>query len=107
MANRKINGAAFERRLDLALTDNADIEAYRYRRDDGAALIIAFTDHGERLGRRDWPDRRADLQVGPALLPGWTGRLRVTDHLGLDRVLEGATVTVTLDHRPLYLEVAP
>lgn len=107
VANRKINGAAFERRLDLALTDNADIEAYRYRRDDGAALIIAFTDHGERLGRRDWPDRRADLQVGPALLPGWTGRLRVTDHLGLDRVLEGATVTVTLDHRPLYLEVAP
>ena len=107
VANRMINGAAFERRLDLTQTDNADIEAYRYRRADGSALIVAFTDHGERLGKRDWPDRRADLQVGPALLPGWTGRLRVTDHLGVSRSLDGATVTVTLDQRPLFLEVAP
>jgi hypothetical protein len=107
VANRMINGAAFERRLDLSQTDNADIEAYRYRRLDGSALIIAFTDHGERLGKRNWPDRTADLQVGPALLSGWTGRLRVTDHLGGSRDVSGATVTVTLDQRPLYLEVLP
>lgn len=107
VANRMINGAAFERRLDLSQTDNADIEAYRYRRLDGSALLIAFTDHGERLGKRNWPDRSADLQVGPALLSGWTGRLRVTDHLGGSRDVSGATVTVTLDQRPVYLEVLP
>lgn len=106
-ASRLLGGALFERRLDFAETGDLAIEAYRFRRPDGVALLVAFTDHGERLGKRGQEDLAGSLLVDAALLPGWTGRLRLTDHLGAEEVLSGQRIPIALDHRPRYVEVLP
>lgn len=106
-AARLLGGARFERRLDFAETGDLAIEAYRFRRPDGSALLVAFTDHGERLGKRSQQDLQAELTLDATLLPGWTGRLRVTDHLGTEQVQSGARIPVDLDHRPRYVEPLP
>ena len=106
-AGRLLAGASFERRLDFAETGDLAVEAYRFRRPDGSALLLAFTDHGERLGKRGQEDLTAEWVLTPALLPGWTGRVRVTDYLGQVLQQSGASIPVALDHRPRYVEVAP
>lgn len=103
----RLNGARFDRKLDASETGDVRIEAYRFIRDDGDALLTVFTDHGERLGRRGTAALRLPFTVDAALLPGYAGRLRVIDHLGAERIELGERVTLTLSHAPLYLVVAP
>lgn len=112
-AQEQLRGLSFERVLEPALTGSSQVEAYRFRHPlSGAYRLAAFTDSGERLGRRGpggvqpTPVRRT-LRLGPSLLPDWTGRVRLTDHLGVSTLREGATVDVDLSEAPLYAEAVP
>jgi len=102
---RLLDGAVYDRQLTAAETGDAAIEAHRVTLSSGRQALVAFTDHRERLGRRGWTDLVRDLVVGPALLDGWTGRVRVVDHLGAGQTRSGATVTVGLTHAPVAVVV--
>ena len=41
------------------------------------------------------------------LLPGWTGKIKVTDHLGQVSLRSGTTIGVALSEAPVYVEVLP
>lgn len=104
-------GARYERQLSASETGRAEAEAHLLRLADGQAALVAFTDHGAPLGKITGgvpvPDIEHDLVVGPALLPGWTGRLEITDMTGRREIRSGATITVRLSYRPQYLRVVP
>lgn len=103
--------ARYGRQLTAFETGSTELEAHQVTLANGRAALVAFTDHGAPLGKitggRPLPDVEHDLVVGPALLDGWTGRLRIIDGQGQARVESGATVTVHLDYRPQYLVVEP
>ncbi len=42
-----------------------------------------------------------------SVLPGWTGRIAVTDHLGNTTYHDGTSVTLTLTQAPVYVRPAP
>jgi hypothetical protein len=104
-------GARYGRQLTGSETGSAEVEAHKVLLANGHAALVAFTDHGAPLGKitggRPVADVEHDLVVGPALLDGWTGKLRIVDALGVARVESGATVTVHLTYRPQYLIVEP
>ena len=102
-----LGAATYDRRLTVAETGAFVIEAHRVTLADGRAALVAFTDHGDRLGRRGAINVAADLTVGPVNLPGWTGRARVTSYLGEAVAVGGPTVTVPLTFAPTYIEVLP
>lgn len=104
VASAALSGARYDRHL---LDVGFAVEAHRLKREDGRHLLVAFTDTGDRLGRRGTNIVQTDFTVRPEILPGWTGRVRVTSYLGDTRVETGDAVVVPLDHRPTYIEVVP
>ena len=110
-AGRLLAGARYVRQLNRDETGSAQVEVHLVQLALGGSALVAFTDHGQPLGKvtagRPVPDVVAELLVGPDTLPGWTGRLRVVDMLGAEEVLTGATVRVPLTFRPVYLQPAP
>ncbi|MFQ5459717.1 MAG: hypothetical protein ACE5EL_02875, partial [Anaerolineae bacterium] len=66
----------------------------------------AFTDNGERLGRVGYPPLVVSWTVTSAVLPDWTGSLRITDHLGAvsHHANVGAGYTLALEQAPVYVE---
>jgi len=104
-ASRLLAGARYDRQLTAAEAGDPAIEAHRVVLAGNRSALVAFTDHGERLGRRGSPDLARDLVVGPALLDGWTGRVRIVDHLGASRIESGATVRVPLTFAPVAVIV--
>jgi hypothetical protein len=91
----------------VADTGSFAIEAHRVRLASGRSALVAFTDNGDRLGKRGATNVSADLTVGPGLLPGWTGRVRITATDGTTTTASGSTVTVPLTYAPTYVEVLP
>ncbi len=83
------------------------VEAHRLLLPDGRSALVAFTDHGRNLGSRRAADVMRSLTVDEELVGEWTGRLRIIDHLGEERVLTGDSVEVRLTYRPQYFVVEP
>ena len=106
-ASDALSGATYVRQLSPGETGGASVEAHRVDTADGRAAMVAFTDHGERLGKRGAEDVTRTLRVDSSTLPGWTGRVRVTDYIGESRVETGDSVTVWLTYEPTYLVVEP
>ncbi len=102
-----LSGAELDRRLSPAETGSAQIEAWRMRLRSGRLGLVAFTDNGERIGRRGFPPVVRDLTIDASILPDWTGTLRITDHLGNQRQESGSSVSVQLGQAPLYIETIP
>jgi hypothetical protein len=105
----RLAGARYVRQLAASELGTTEIQAFLFTGHNGRPLLVAFTDHGQALGKKSGGnvvrDRERDLVVGEALLPGWTGRVRLTDFLGAQREESGDGVSVHLTYRPLYVEV--
>jgi hypothetical protein len=112
-AQAQLAGLAFDALVPLTQTGSPETEAYRFRNpSSGAYRIAAFTDSGERLGRRGSPSGVPtpvvrSMLFNAAVLPGWTGRIKVTDHLGQATQLTGTNIAVTLSEAPVYVEAVP
>jgi hypothetical protein len=104
---RLFGGVRYDRQLTVAETGSVEVEAHRVILPNGRAALVAFTDHGERLGKRNQPDPQRDLVVGADVLPGWTGRVSIVDYQGHTRLESGARVTVPLTFAPTYILVEP
>jgi hypothetical protein len=117
-AQAQLSGLVFDAVIPLNQTGSAQTEAYRFR-DPASGLyrVVAFTDSGERLGKRGprvgaptppppTPVLRT-MVFGAAVLPGWTGKIKVTDHQGQVSLRSGTTIAVTLGEAPVYVEALP
>ena len=117
-AQAQLAGLDFDSLIPLTQTGSAQTEAYRFR-DPASGLyrVVAFTDSGERLGKRGPGSGGATpppptpvlrtLVFSAAVLPGWTGKIKVTDHLGQVSLRSGTTIGVALSEAPVYVEVLP
>lgn len=47
------------------------------------------------------------MVFGAAVLPGWTGKIKVTDHQGQVTLRSGTTIAVALGEAPVYVEALP
>jgi len=111
VAADQLAGALYDRQLSPDETGSADIEAYRFVKLNGSALVICWTDTGERFGRIGTPSIQRDMTFTPDSLGGqWSGQLRVTDRMGTTQLV-GTTgvsaVTIALNQSPIYVEVGP
>ncbi|MCB0216978.1 MAG: hypothetical protein KDH92_10100 [Chloroflexi bacterium] len=103
-AQTQIGALDFESALGLGLTGSADIEAYRLRDPvSGAYTVVAFTDNGERLGRRGVPLLSRFMTFDASVLPGWTGRIAVTDYRGVTTYRSGSSIVLTIEQSPVYV----
>jgi hypothetical protein len=103
IALSELDGRTYDRQLTVPETGDVHIEAHRLLAADGDGLLVAFTDTGERLGRRTHPPLGRTLTVDAGLLPGWTGSILVRDHLGATTVLSGSQIDVPLGQAPRYI----
>lgn len=102
-----LSRATYGRRVTAVELGTYDVEAHVFTLADGRAALALFGDSGDRLGRKGVANPAHPVDVGPALLPGWTGRVRVIDHLGYGEVEAGDTVRVTTSFAPKYVVVEP
>jgi len=106
----RLAGTAFDRQLTAAETSDPAIEAYRFLEPGGGAVLAAWTTSGERLGRRGVEPAHARWSVTAEQVWPWSGRLRVTDHLGSYRQLGAAderAVEVLLGQEPVFVSSTP
>jgi len=103
VAVRELDGASFRAQLTTTQTGSAQIEAYRFARSDGVSVIAAFTDNGERLGRRGYPPVERSMTFDAGILPGWTGSLTVVDYLGNVTHLTGSSIAITIRQAPIFV----
>lgn len=106
-ASRLIGEAEHLGQLSAEEVGSNQIEAHRLLLADGRRAIAAFTDHGRNLGSRRSADVARTLMVDESLVEDWSGRLRIVDHLGEERVVTGDSIEVRLSYRPLYLVIEP
>ena len=105
--SRLLAGARYQRQLSAPETGSVQVEAHLLTLAGGGAGLVAFTDTGERLGKRGETNRTASLIVNASLLSGWTGRIRVHDMTGASTVQSGASINVALSFEPKYIVVEP
>lgn len=101
-----LRGATYGRQLTVDETDRDGIEAHLFTLADGRAAIAAFTDNGERLGRKGWPDLARNLRIDRNVLPGFAGTVQVIDAFGNTRTQTGESINVPLTFQPVYIVVA-
>ena len=99
-----IGDATWDARIS---TGDPVVDGYRVVLADGRHAVVLFTDHGDRLGHRGLTDPQRVLAVNAAMLPGWTGTVRITDYLGVSSTANGGSIPVNVTHRPTYVEVIP
>lgn len=104
VAQAQLGGTIFDTALDAARTGSGQIEAYRVYAPGAGYRIVAFTDNGERLGRVGSPPITRLMAASAALLPDWTGAVRVTDHLGRVSMHTGSVVPIVVGQEPVYIE---
>lgn len=102
VAVAQLAGATYDRQWSVGETGSAQVEAYAFT-SGGAGLLAAFTDNGERLGRIGSPPVTRTLELDASNLPGWTGTVAITDHLGDTTYESGSSVTVTITQWPVYV----
>lgn len=102
-----LSRATYGRQLTAVELGTYDVEAHLFTLASGRAALVVFGDTGDRLGRKGVVNPAHPVDIGPAHLPGWTGRVRVIDHLGYAEVESGATVRVTTSFAPKYVVVEP
>jgi hypothetical protein len=100
---QQLDGADYDLQLTAAQTGSAQIEAYRFTDPEGVSVIAAFTDNGERLGRRGYAPVERTMTFSASILPGWTGNIAVVDHLGNVTHLAGTTIAVTIKQWPVFV----
>lgn len=106
VAGQQLNGAAYDVQLGPGETGSSQIEAHRFLTLSGRR-IVAFTDTGERLGRRSTPPVTRQMTFDANILPGWTGRIQITDHLGAVTYANGGSIDLTITQAPIYVRVVP
>lgn len=106
VAGQQLNGAAYDVQLGPGQTGSNQIEAYRFLTISGRR-IVAFTDTGERLGRRSSPPLTRQMTFDASILPGWTGRIEITDHLGNVSHAQGSSIDLTISQAPIYVRPVP
>lgn len=99
----QLAGSSYDRQLTVTETGSSLVQAYRFVRPGGARLVVAFTDNGDRLGKIGSTPAAVSMTFDASILPGWTGTLAVTDHLGNTRVETGSWVTLDLTQWPVYV----
>jgi hypothetical protein len=103
-AMEQLAGRSLDAELDAAQTGSVEIEAYRFKDASNAHLIVAFTDSGERLGRITPPlPVTRTMTFDASLLPGWTDRIAIVDHLGAVSFKDGVTIEVVLEQSPVFV----
>jgi hypothetical protein len=102
-AHEQLGGSVFERVLSRTETGSVQIEAYRLYRPGQGYLIAAFTDNGERLGRVGSPPVTRNMRFDAGILPFWTGRIAVTDHVGVTTFFDGDSITLPIRQEPIYV----
>jgi hypothetical protein len=92
-------------------SDNTSIEGHRFKTPDGKKKIVVWADSGYPLGAKSAPTSTpARVRFTSLQFPGvvWTGKLRVTDKLGISSIVPGSSIViVTVTQSPLFVEVAP
>jgi hypothetical protein len=106
-AQTELGGSVLEAELGASVTGNRRIEAYRFRHESGQRVIVAFTDNGERIGRRGSREILTQLNLTSSMLPGWTGHVTIVDHLGVEGVQSGDSIRIDLRQAAVYIRVAP
>lgn len=103
-AQASLGALNYELALGTAVTGSPEIEAYRFRHPDtGAATVVAFTDNGERIGRRGFPGVLRNMTFDATVIPGWTNSLAVTDHLGDTTIHDGTAIVLPVGQAPIYV----
>lgn len=106
VAVEALGRASYETQLTAAQTGSSQTAAFRFVDHDGTRVLAAFTDNGARLGAKSSTPATVIFRVTASLLPGWTGEVEVTDHLGKVTVLaqdSQGRVTLILTQEPLYI----
>jgi hypothetical protein len=106
VAGEQLDGATLDQQLGTGQTGSSFIEAYRFQK-SGGYRIVAFTDTGERLGRRASPPLTRVMTFSAAILPGWTDRIEVVDHLGNVSFRTGSSIPLTITQAPVYVRPVP
>ena len=102
-SEEQLGAARYDRQLTNGETGSHQIEAYRFFEVGRGWSLVGFTDTGDRLGKKPWAPLTRSFTITPALLPGWTGTVDVTDNLGNVTTLSGSTVTINLGYTPTYI----
>jgi len=102
-AQELLAGAIFDTELGVAQTGSHQIEAYRVFMPGQGYRIVAFADNGERIGRVGSLPANVPMTFNAGVLPGWTGRIAVIDHLGAATLYEGSSVTIEIGQAPVYV----
>ncbi|MFN2115690.1 MAG: hypothetical protein ACK2T6_08235 [Anaerolineae bacterium] len=101
VAADQLDGAAFDAQV---VTAHPELEAYRFEESGGGYMIVAFTDNGERLGRRGYPPVVRQMTLNASNLPGWTGTVAITDYLGNTTYRSGGSfVNIDVTQWPVYV----
>ncbi len=102
-AGEQLEDSSYDRQLSTSETGSYQIEAHRFQKSDSSYLLVAFTDHGERLGRKGFSPLSRSMTFDSTILPDWTGHLLVTDHLGGESDYYGTSITLTIEQEPIYV----
>ena len=103
----EMGGVTYDRQLDSSETGSSNIVAFRFNKADGRKKIVAWTDTGERIGKKGLSPLAINMVFNASHFGGdWTGQLRVVDKLGNASVLSGGSpITVQITQSAKYIEV--
>jgi hypothetical protein len=107
--NVEMAGATYDGQLSPSETGSSNIVAFRFNKADGRKKIVAWTDTGERIGKKGVSPLAINMDFEASHFGGeWTGQLRVVDKLGDATILSGgSSITVQITQGPKYIEVYP
>jgi hypothetical protein len=107
--NAELAGATYEVQLSSGETGSSNIMAFRFHKVGGRKKIVAWTDTGERIGKKGVSPLTRNMVFNASHFGGeWTGQLRVVDKLGNATILSGgSSITVQLTQEPRYIETYP
>ena len=105
-ANENLQGYVLDTQFGSSITGNANIEAYRFEKPStGEQVLVIFTDNGHRIGRRSSLEVNTTMSINSSVLPTWTGRVIVTDHLGNQAIRTGSSIKLNIGQAPIYVRV--
>lgn len=101
----QLRGWHFDRALGPQVSSALGTRVYRFWHPTSRRYrLVAFADNGVRLGSSQTSPAAGWLQVDAGLLPDWTGRVKVTDHLGRSRGSLSGAGSLAVGPEPLYFE---